>query len=108
MPFYPGWKEEEGVLEIAGKSVELKRVITQKKPYIEIEGHLIEVEFWELLGEGMNDQNIGLVHLGESWIEGHTQMRRWAGQGGRPERQNVFTSDDGSLSFVVTSEPITV
>lgn len=101
--------KENGSVKLAGKDFPVSRVITEQKRFIEIPKRgFIMGQIWELIKEEGQADNPAYVLLEELWIEGHTFQKRWTSGDGRPERRNIFVSNDGKLSFVVSSERITV
>lgn len=108
MPWTEGIKEI-GSVNLNGKDFPVSRVITHQKRFIEVPNRgFLEGEVWELVKEKGEENNHAYVLLEGKWISGCTFQKRWSSGDGRPERQNVFVSDDNVLSFVVTSERITV
>lgn len=108
MPWTEGIREI-GVTLLNGKEYPTSRIITEQKRFIEVSGvGFVDGRIWELIKEDDEKHNPAFVLIEDKWIVGHTFQRRWSSGDGRPERQNIFISDDGKLSFVVTSERITV
>ena len=109
MPFTEGIAEI-GTIRLAEKEFSVSRVITeQKNRFIEVPGKgFIEGSIWELTREDGETHNRAFVQMEGKWIVGHTFQKRWSSGDGRPERRNIFVSDDSTLSFVVSSERITV
>lgn len=108
MPWTEGIKET-GIVVLAEKEFPISKVITEQKRFIEVTGRgFIEGHVWELIKEAGEVYNPAFVLMEGKWITGHTFQKRWSSGDGRPERQNIFISDDETFSFVVTSERITV
>ena len=108
MPWTEGIKEE-GTIKLAGTEFPVSRVITNQKRFIEVPGKgFLDGEVWELIRTEDEKYNPAFVLIQGEWIVGHTFQKRWTSGDGRPERQNIFMSKDKKLSFVVTSERITV
>lgn len=108
MPWTEGIKEGQTV-KLAGKEFPVSRVVTEQSRLIELPGGgYSEGKVWELIRKGLQLHNPAFLLMDGKWIKGHTFQRRWSSGDGRPERQNVFKANDGSLTFVVTSERITV
>ena len=106
------WTEgvkEKGEVKLSENKYPVSRIITHQKRFIEVPGiGFVEGEVWELVKEKGQENNPAFVLIEGRWLEGHTFQRRWSSGDGRPERQNIFISEDATLSFVVTSERITV
>ncbi len=108
MPWTEG-VQENGTVKLAGREFPVRRVITEQNRFIEVPNRgFVNGQVWELAKEDSENNNPAFVLMEGQWIEGHTVQRRWTSGDGRPERQNLFVSNDGKLSFVVTSERITV
>lgn len=101
---------ENAMVTLAGKQYPVSRVITEQVDrFIEMpDGEQENGSVWELIKDQGQRDNPAFVKIGERWITGHTEQKRFSSGDGRPERRNIFVSDDGSLRVVLTSERITV
>lgn len=102
MPVRVAEEIDEGQVRIAGRNVDINKVIRQKHMLIDINGDNINIDFYELVRKGVQLYNPAYVNIDGAWVSGHTEERRLKLD--RPERQTIFIS--GSLKFVVSSEPI--
>jgi hypothetical protein len=95
-------------ITLNGRSFKLNTVIgEQHQKFIEVGGKQLVGDYWEL-EKGVHDrENPAFVFVDGRWIEGHTHEQRLTGLS-HPERQKIFTSNDGSLTFVASSSRITV
>ncbi|MDP3918107.1 MAG: hypothetical protein Q8Q30_02970 [Candidatus Woesebacteria bacterium] len=96
-------KLDEGQMSIAGRNVDINRIIRQKKMLTDINGRIVEIDFYELRKSGIQFHNPAYVCKEGNWITGHTIEKRLA-LSSRPERQTIFVS--ALMRLVVSSEPI--
>ena len=94
--------EVKGILEIAGRQVELSRVIAQSAVAFPTEKGPVFAHVFEL------EDHSAFIDVNGNWIEGKTHQKRWLSGNGYDERVTIFTSTAGDLELEIRSSRVTV